>query len=740
MDQSAVLPGSDDGGGGAPSLPSSAGLFHPLFDVLPSPTTSPVLPESLLMSTETLHPPLPVSWPYAQMDRNVSAAVMERIASSQQPLTSDFVFPFGFSSSSAFGLSDPAYSLPPDAVAHAILRNTSPANTGGYTGASSSAGAIRTAGMNQASTSASVVITPTAPSQPVNMPRVMPVLRAPSSTDGARREQRLQLQSLLQYVVPSTTGRPMDARSPPGSPVMIPGEMAVGPPNVNPFTGPTSRQRASVIQMSPSVSSAVDVSGEPARDIHPSPVQHQHQPSVHPYFHSRIHELEASSHRSHRLAVQEYLRSMQRAPRVQMLAAGGQTSSSPRDMAPGHNTSGLARAGNGRGSEAAGGSTGSSSVSGSGSHSHGYREHRSQVIYHDALGRSIPFYAIHRTENRAPVTVATGSSSQTSAVPSYSGFYQPVFRPVDTRQTSQAWNPPYATGETNDNQTETSSAGRTAAFESVSQRRHVRAGTCPYARPLAGPARGEAPPRSTVEWITDNEASSSSNRDVERSQAALMAAHAVRQHRAALSMEERSAALRQRQEHVTASGEQYHGRSPQEILRGQQMSNAEQRRRLIYIPQNQSHAGPPPYGRIAASLLQFMDAGAIFMHTDGEPKLILEEDVIAAIAMDTQSFEFDNQFPYNEECIICFEEFELKQEVRVLSCNKTHRFHKHCIDKWLIKNKPNCPICRQILPSLNQPKDAVVSGSGLADHHPLAHDPAVVMAGPSIPIPADEWN
>lgn len=43
---------------------------------------------------------------------------------------------------------------------------------------------------------------------------------------------------------------------------------------------------------------------------------------------------------------------------------------------------------------------------------------------------------------------------------------------------------------------------------------------------------------------------------------------------------------------------------------------------------------------------------------------VLEEDVIAAIAVDTQSFKFDHQFPHTEECIICFEEFELQQDVR----------------------------------------------------------------------------
>ncbi|OQV26210.1 hypothetical protein BV898_00329 [Hypsibius exemplaris] len=143
-------------------------------------------------------------------------------------------------------------------------------------------------------------------------------------------------------------------------------------------------------------------------------------------------------------------------------------------------------------------------------------------------------------------------------------------------------------------------------------------------------------------------------------------------------------------------------------LRAQHDTNAEARRRLIYMPQTPAH-GPYAFtGRVAASLMQFMDAGIFLSNEHGEPKLILEEDVISAIACDTTSFKFDNQFPATDECIICFEEFELQQEVRVLSCNHTHRFHEHCIDKWLIKNKPNCPICRQILPTLDPKKDVVM--------------------------------
>lgn len=44
-----------------------------------------------------------------------------------------------------------------------------------------------------------------------------------------------------------------------------------------------------------------------------------------------------------------------------------------------------------------------------------------------------------------------------------------------------------------------------------------------------------------------------------------------------------------------------------------------------------------------------------------------------------------------KECVICRNEFENEQIVRILPC--THFFHKECIDKWLQK-KMNCPSCK----------------------------------------------
>ncbi|CCH46077.1 E3 ubiquitin-protein ligase [Wickerhamomyces ciferrii] len=47
----------------------------------------------------------------------------------------------------------------------------------------------------------------------------------------------------------------------------------------------------------------------------------------------------------------------------------------------------------------------------------------------------------------------------------------------------------------------------------------------------------------------------------------------------------------------------------------------------------------------------------------------------------------------DERCQICLENFELNQILRNLkNCN--HKYHKDCIDNWLLNGKNNCPLCR----------------------------------------------
>jgi hypothetical protein len=65
-----------------------------------------------------------------------------------------------------------------------------------------------------------------------------------------------------------------------------------------------------------------------------------------------------------------------------------------------------------------------------------------------------------------------------------------------------------------------------------------------------------------------------------------------------------------------------------EHLRALHDNNAEQRRRLVYIPQGHHPSGAAHaamafgHGRFAASLMQFMDAGIFMSNEHGEPKLV----------------------------------------------------------------------------------------------------------------------
>ena len=48
-----------------------------------------------------------------------------------------------------------------------------------------------------------------------------------------------------------------------------------------------------------------------------------------------------------------------------------------------------------------------------------------------------------------------------------------------------------------------------------------------------------------------------------------------------------------------------------------------------------------------------------------------------------------------ETCPICIANFEEGDDVRVLPCPGHHRFHKECVDPWLLELSTSCPICRE---------------------------------------------
>jgi hypothetical protein len=48
-----------------------------------------------------------------------------------------------------------------------------------------------------------------------------------------------------------------------------------------------------------------------------------------------------------------------------------------------------------------------------------------------------------------------------------------------------------------------------------------------------------------------------------------------------------------------------------------------------------------------------------------------------------------------ETCPICIIDFEEGDDLRILPCDGKHRFHKDCVDAWLLELSSSCPICRE---------------------------------------------
>ncbi|RPD54743.1 hypothetical protein L227DRAFT_511251 [Lentinus tigrinus ALCF2SS1-6] len=72
-----------------------------------------------------------------------------------------------------------------------------------------------------------------------------------------------------------------------------------------------------------------------------------------------------------------------------------------------------------------------------------------------------------------------------------------------------------------------------------------------------------------------------------------------------------------------------------------------------------------------------------------------------------------------ETCPICIVDFEEGDDLRVLPCEGHHRFHRECVDQWLLELSSSCPICRQDFHALQTMMSAGEEGDTLEPPHPL---------------------
>ncbi|OLY85285.1 Receptor homology region, transmembrane domain- and RING domain-containing protein 4 [Smittium mucronatum] len=50
---------------------------------------------------------------------------------------------------------------------------------------------------------------------------------------------------------------------------------------------------------------------------------------------------------------------------------------------------------------------------------------------------------------------------------------------------------------------------------------------------------------------------------------------------------------------------------------------------------------------------------------------------------------------YGNECMICFEKINIGDDIRIIPC--LHKFHRECLDQWLLERVGSCPNCRMDL-------------------------------------------
>jgi hypothetical protein len=54
------------------------------------------------------------------------------------------------------------------------------------------------------------------------------------------------------------------------------------------------------------------------------------------------------------------------------------------------------------------------------------------------------------------------------------------------------------------------------------------------------------------------------------------------------------------------------------------------------------------------------------------------------------------------QCAICWNDFQLDEEVTPLLCDERHLFHTSCIEAWIKKGHNTCPLCRKQIANLHE--------------------------------------
>ncbi|KAG8837938.1 hypothetical protein FRC18_007281 [Serendipita sp. 400] len=131
----------------------------------------------------------------------------------------------------------------------------------------------------------------------------------------------------------------------------------------------------------------------------------------------------------------------------------------------------------------------------------------------------------------------------------------------------------------------------------------------------------------------------------------------------------------QRHELKQTDIETYHA-SNRELLLSSQSSNSA-------LADSRLAPSPSPYS--------VSDAG----HSNQNPISISSVVGAKSVRTSTETNTLDPAAIGKETCPICIVDFEEGDDIRVLPCEGKHRFHKDCVDLWLLELSSSCPICRE---------------------------------------------